>query len=92
MAETEANTELEAQGDKIKELKVAKTHKRCISSTGDISKLFEIVQSSCLSFYLDARVASCLASPLVLKSDHKAATGEDRKPLAAPKKDPVLQR
>ena len=43
MAETEANIELEAQGDKIKELKVAKTHKRCISSTGDISKLFEIV-------------------------------------------------
>ena len=43
MAETEANIELEAQGDKIKELKVAKTHKRCISSTGDISNSFEIV-------------------------------------------------
>ena len=43
MAETEANIELEAQGDRMKELKVAKKHKRCISSTGDISKLFEIV-------------------------------------------------
>ena len=43
MAEIEANIELEAEGDKIKELKVAKKQKRCISSTGDISELFEIV-------------------------------------------------
>ena len=43
MAEIEANIELEAEGDKIKELKVPKKQKRCISSTGDISKLFEIV-------------------------------------------------
>ena len=43
MAEIEANIELEAEGDKIKEMKVANKHKRCISSTGDISKLFEIV-------------------------------------------------
>ena len=44
MAEIEANTEIEAKGDKIKELKVAKKHKRCSSSTGDISnKSFEIV-------------------------------------------------
>ena len=43
MAEIEANIELEAEGDKIKEMKVANKHKRCISSTGDISKLSEIV-------------------------------------------------
>ena len=43
MAEIEANTEIEAKGDKIKELKVPNKHKRCISSTGDISELFEIV-------------------------------------------------
>ena len=43
MAEIEANIELEAERDKIKEMKVANKHNRCISSTGDISKLFEIV-------------------------------------------------
>ena len=43
MAEIEANIELEAQDEKTKELKVAKKHKRCSSSTGDISKSFEIV-------------------------------------------------
>ena len=43
MAEIEANIELEAEGDKIKELKVAKKHKRCISSTGDISISFKTI-------------------------------------------------
>ena len=43
MAEIEANIELEAQDEKIKELKVAKKHKRCSSSTGNISNSFEIV-------------------------------------------------
>ena len=84
MAEIEANIELEAEGDKIKEVKVANKHKRCISSTGDISKLFEIVQSSCMSYYLDPGVATSFA----LKSDHKAGTGEDWKSPAVPTKAP----
>ena len=41
-----------------------------------------------MSYYLDAGVATSLA----LKSDHKAGTGEDWKPPAAPTKAPSSQK